>query len=675
MSNDLADQLKKLGFSVSNNPKPSENNRVRTGKMEDAQVSAPYNFVPFANIICDYSEMEGEIPGHNSADPKLHCGEIDVEIVARSSICVGNQIDDEGITRFFRDVNGKYAIQGSSLRGLVRSNAQVLSFSGFSDDIDNYSLMYRDMSTKPLRDEYSVQLGKKTENNVTVLEKVRAGYIRNEKGHYLIYGTKEDDSMTLKKVNYYNISERYMLDKNHYSNFKSLYTEPFISTHKMLYKKGTHFKREQKNDYVHFTADHKFINDDYKPFMQEIRYKSDNEHRVTEIIYDPNNREGKGGILVASGKMQEKKNVYIVPEIDEKKLVCDATEIYGKYIESYQIDYNNKLNTLGENKNFYKLPEEGKTKPVFYFVEGKELYIGFTPYLRLFYKHQILDGLNQQPVKMDYTKALFGYSSDEESRKGRVFFGNCPINDQVSGKIKKKIKKYVLGAPKASSYYDYLVQDDYVSTYNSEEINLRGVKQYWIHDIDQEDESAHENVVSKFEVLPENTSFVGKVHFSNLTSSELGLLIMSIEISDKAVQNIGHGKPYGFGAVQLKIKKIRELDREKAYFSDEFNFDPYEDTTSKREKYVELFKNKMNKWVKDNAREFNYISSPQDYMNTCTIATFMKMKETKLIRSESYRYMKLGDKKRGIKSEYQLRKSKHVPLPTAVEVIERDEKQ
>ena len=47
---------------------------------------------------------------------------------------------------FRKNENGKYCIPGSSVRGLIRNNVQILGFSSFEDDIDDYALMYRNVA-------------------------------------------------------------------------------------------------------------------------------------------------------------------------------------------------------------------------------------------------------------------------------------------------------------------------------------------------------------------------------------------------------------------------------------------------------------------------------------------------------------------------------------------------
>lgn len=52
-------------------------------------------------------------------------------------------IVDGGDSHFYKNKDGKAAIPGSTMRGLVRSNMQILSQSSIVDDIADAKLIYR----------------------------------------------------------------------------------------------------------------------------------------------------------------------------------------------------------------------------------------------------------------------------------------------------------------------------------------------------------------------------------------------------------------------------------------------------------------------------------------------------------------------------------------------------
>ena len=93
--------------------------------MEGNKARAPYNFVPFSEKLLIRYENLGELPRHDRIDPALHSGEIQVELKAEPPVFVS---DGQPDPHFFRGPDGTYQIPGSTVRGLVRENMQILGF-------------------------------------------------------------------------------------------------------------------------------------------------------------------------------------------------------------------------------------------------------------------------------------------------------------------------------------------------------------------------------------------------------------------------------------------------------------------------------------------------------------------------------------------------------------------
>ena len=93
--------------------------------MEKKQVVTPYNFVPLWDTVILRYPNEGALPPHNKQDPSLLHGEITVTITAQTPIFISD--GDKTQSEFVKD--GKTPIiPGSSLRGLIRNNMQILGF-------------------------------------------------------------------------------------------------------------------------------------------------------------------------------------------------------------------------------------------------------------------------------------------------------------------------------------------------------------------------------------------------------------------------------------------------------------------------------------------------------------------------------------------------------------------
>ena len=626
--------LSHLGFDIkpSVQTKDQKNKKERSEQKEQDKkyVGAPYNFVSFSNKVYSYEE---KLPTHNAVEENLHSGELSYEVTAKTDILV-----DDGKHQFYRNAEGMYAIPGSSIRGLIRNNVQILGFSSFYDDIDDYTLMYRNVASRKEEDRYKTVLGSKMPplqngKGINILKNVRAGYICKENGAYVIYRTcVESIKKELGDMNYYVLNEKYIVDNYLEARGDAKkFSYPIFLEHgkSIMQHEFKRFKKGSKGyEGIHNTS--------YKPFFKKVSYEIVNLKTVT-AVGEPK-QFSKEGYVISTGYISGKKVIYIIPEIDRSKKILVSDED----VLSFKIDFKKRENTLksfGE-KEFFNLPGEGEQKPVFYIELDGRLYFGFTPRLRLFYDHTIKYGLKKSHEKglIDYSKAIFGYAGKEMSYKSRVSFTDAVA---VSKPKFGKEEKVVLAEPKPSSYMDYLKgkKPDDIVTYNRDEFELRGVKQYWLHSKENPKNTGNknENVGSTLRPLSKGTVFTGKVRFHNLTDDELGLLIWSIQLDKKSWMNIGKAKPYGYGNIKLDVTEIKEVNMKKAYDLNQLTLDPFEPVDG--DALITIYKNKM--------KEF--LGGKKVEEQNC-IKEFFAIKDTERMPDESQiRYMEIN------KKEYQNR--------------------
>lgn len=605
-------------------------------------IGAPYNFIPIAENTYEYDEKQR--PNHNDMKPDLLSGYLSYTIEAKTPIMIdGGKKDKDGagIGEFYKDVNGHYAIPGSSIRGLVRNNAQILSFSDISEDIDDYALMYRDVTTKSKNPRYEEILGKNLSN-------VYAGYIVKEENQYKIYSNK----LGQRKKNYYSISERYIIEdyqncnkKGKKSKFSYLFSPEFKPI--MQYDEKAEFeeviKKRRKTCCV--KDENMFNGRDggrYKPYYEKISYRIN--HGKIVGIEKTGILENEGYIL-STGAMREKKTIFIIPDIDWKKQVMKLSK---EEIQSFQRDFE-KRKTQIKNNPFFNLPiKEGKEKPVFYVQYKKRNYFGFTPHLRVFYDKTIKDGIKPREASLDYCRAMFGTTSKDESYQSRLSFQDAPIVKEKTDKLVKKL----LASPKPTSCLNYIEnvnQDNpFPPTYNND-FQLRGIKQYWLHE--QADPGIQENIkndkmITKMYPLQAGSIFQGKIRFHNLRPDELGLLIWGVELNPRSQQNIGKAKAYGYGRVAIQVDKLEMFNYETAYDLEQLVLNPMKKI--EKEPYIKAFKEEMKQFL---GRDLEAMPNIQD---------FFLMKEI-IPKKEKIRYMTLN--------EYQVQKK---PLPKIKEMKEKN---
>ena len=216
----------------------------------------------------------------------------------------------------------------------------------------------------------------------------------------------------------------------------------------------------------------------------------------------------------------------------------------------------------------------------------------------------------------------------------------------------------ILGSPKPTSYLDYLEapHGQEAVSYNGDFV-LRGIKQYWLKkDIEPGTVGKNQKVASHLYPLKAGVRFKGKIKFNNVTEEELGMLLWGLLLEDNSQQNIGKGKPYGYGRISVELKELQFLDNEALYNGKSLCLQPYkpEKETKKYKKYIQRAKDDMTRFV------------GSDIMNMPQIRDFLDMKDSEKIPPKCRtRYMSLDNGKR----EYQERNAKKIQLPSVDDVI------
>ena len=166
---------------------------------------------------------------------------------------------------------------------------------------------------------------------------------------------------------------------------------------------------------------------------------------------------------------------------------------------------------------------------------------------------------------------LFGMvGQNSDARSSRVQFRDAkPL--EIDNYLGEVTTMAVLGSPKQSATEFYMQDPDNNSdTFNYDymtrsrrltwikKVNLRGRKYYWHHKWDEnypktneaEDKPKHFQIGRP--VIPEKT-FGFTVAFERLSFSELQKLVYAIQLQDGHAHKIGHGKPIGYGSVQIDV--------------------------------------------------------------------------------------------------------------------------
>lgn len=520
----------------------------------DKRVRAPYNFIPLSDkILLPYDSVES-LPAHDRIDPSLKTGEICVTMVADTPVFVSD--GDKNDPHFFRGSNGKYMIPGSTIRGMVRENMQILGFGLMrpGEDLEDIQIYFRDFASAsgsrddPLKKYYCAALGIKqmpmpSGRPKAIPQLVKSGYLKKEKGKYKIYPSKGS----------------YMLVRRDHPGVRCFGTE------------------DARTENVYYRAE----GDRVKEICPAVGEK--NGLRRGTLLYTGKpvrswNRQ--------TGRLEDHPNhLYLIPEADwsAQPLTLDEDDVL-----SYMEDFEKRRNVLGRNRNFWNLPLEGREKPVFYVQYEGHVYFGMSRFLRIGYRYPLSCGLPESHKagmdKLDFPRAILGYvSKNSGSYRSRVSFGDFAADGET---YEMPPISMILGEPKPSYYPGYVVGGKH---YNHEDFRLRGYKQYWLKEVEATDDNGKPRAATTIRPLPRGTKFSGTIRYKNLTEAELGLLLWCLRLEKGCYQSVGMAKPYGYGRMRLTIDAIKEFEAPALYDSGSFLVSDTKSDAAGVEEYIKKY--------------------------------------------------------------------------------------
>lgn len=531
---------------------------------ENSIVRAPYNFVPFSDKILLY---QGEPPAHDSVDPTLKTGEIHVTLKAVTPVFVsdGNREDPH----FFRGPNGKFMLPGSTVRGMVRQNMQVLSFGlvRAGEDIEDKRAFYRKIADArgstggELKEYYHSALAVKSLKSpsgktYSVPENVKAGYLRRSKDGFYIQPVSGSYLKVSKEI-----LSSVGLGDSYASAMPVDYAESAGGFVRKVQRAGNSAPAGMKRGMllcpgVDAGGDGTRGNHPKPP-----------SHRYIFPLADEN--------AAPVGISKEDELSYAADWEDRKNSLKGGTQLQGRKI-LYDPD-------------FWKLPKEGEEKPVFYIRHNGHTFFGMALYLRIGYHFSLRDGLPQSHRELeertdvlDYPRAILGYAQKERSYRSRVSFGDFSARGDPE---EQALVETVLGNPKISYYPGYVVDGKH---YNQENFRLRGYKHYWLKEA-KATPTDKKNAASRMRPLPEGTVFSGVIRFKNLRPEELGLLLWALRLEEGCYQTVGMGKPYGYGRMELTIDGLQEFDLASLYRPDNLGGGAAASSETAVQEYISLY--------------------------------------------------------------------------------------
>ncbi len=536
---------------------------------------APYNFIPLNNKVVS---IKGDLPSFDRYSENRNTGYIELEITTKTPIYVRDTLTkDESIQDFeanqnknekshipyrnpeFYSPSGEIAIPGSSLRGMLRTMVEMVTFGrfGFFDDKRLYYRGLADMTS--LREEYAKYMASSYDKKTKLKKyKMSAGIM-----------VKDDLDYYITPAEFNNIN-----------------------------------KEEAKqicNDYKEFSY-HK-IGDKYLVISGNMENKKNPEKGKQHDWVIVPSKSNKGKFKIS----EEDINDYINDKNRNSFDIIEELKSGIPEVPCFYVNYKNDRTSFGHTPMFrlaYKktigehIPPELKDKTD---LETKPDYA-----------NAIFGYVEEITQENDKKKTI--------SRPSRVFFSDATL-EKGQNKIQfaNEIVPKVLSEPKPTTFQHYLDQSDrnevkmeeveakkkgnkkekeivkkrYRNHYNTENCNIRGNKAYWHnsnlldnHWFEQGNQIKLKEQMETGEITKEfnpkvhtiikpvkkGVSFKSKIRFENLSDEEIGALLFALELPEGCCHKIGMAKPLGLGSIEIKTKLfLSNVENRYSSFVSEWN--------------------------------------------------------------------------------------------------------
>jgi CRISPR-associated protein (TIGR03986 family) len=558
---------------------------------------APYNFIPLNKKVVGAENPPDFDRYYIDEDNKRHTGYIELKIETKTPLYIRDTLTQsemiqgkkaKDIPDFFSPAN-KTRIPGSSLRGMVRTMVEIMSFGKFGVFNDR-RLYYRTVAdTSALGKQYRNIM---IDENDNFFPKIKAGILKKVGRTYIIYPSKTLPATNGTQI--YRINE---------------------SACGAIISRGSFIPKQ-----VFFNPVSPSVNG-HRGGRLQLKYALLSSVSLTKDATHPNK-----GYLIAAGHINGKHMYWV---INEENTSSTQLSISDDLVKFYNEDKSRKSINLLD-----KLNERDRTENLvypngfacFYITDSSGIVssFGHTGMFRLAYKNTIGDHISdylKDDKIFDIPEVIFG---NKKIFSGRIFFEDTFLKNPTNNDCEKE-KVVTLLEPKPTTFQHYLVQTKEnmenhprnLAHYDSNPLTaIRGHKLYWHKKNPKYKNSGfNQNTDSKIKPVKADKTFTGRIRFENLSRVELGALLSALDLPQDCCHKIGMGKSLGLGSV--KITPTLHLSHRKNRYTNllsEWNQHIPESSAEKEkiadfkadfEKYVleKLGENGKNFWQLDRMKE------------------------------------------------------------------------
>ncbi len=537
----------------------------------------PYNFVPLQKS-CSRNEVEkGTLTGviEYSLLTKTpmfipDTNEVDVEAVEKQKENRETVKVNHYKYKFFSYGDGVPVIPGSEMRGMIRSNYEILTNSCLSG-IDDKSVL-----SKRTDEVFKAGLIKKNGNKYDLYEADDCLLRAELRNGQLVYNWVNDESHWRKKY-YANVDDMFDEGQKVYFRYQERIRDGRVKGKPLALEVQCEEDASKQIGYV-------IMGEDGPKQKDRQGHTLKTQKHCCHIFTLRKKKKGGDRLDLINGKIQTEE-VLISSNVDINILDKNLTQyknngksIYEKYAEQW--------------KEFKECRAEGEYFPVYYSEIGNGIvFLSPACITREVYKTKIEDLIKEHKTcdgkeGLCSACALFGMLNDGVNSISRIRITDMYVNKNTvtNGYYEEEVSIRPLSTPKLNNMefymkrpnenawfwtYDYYVDNSgKIHVLKNEDKEINGRKIYWHNmSVNLDSITAKKDDLNKsIKPLKAKIGFTGKVYFENTTERELEQLIYVLNGGDfdfetsiedkKHGYKLGAAKPLGLGSVALKVDKV-----------------------------------------------------------------------------------------------------------------------
>lgn len=510
-------------------------------------ISAPYNFTPLPDWV--YIPHWGKQVSHDLPFQDGFSGEIVYRLVAESPLLVGGTQKaatdaTPGEVRPFHTPDGRYAIPGSSLKGMIRAVIEIAAF-GRMRMVDDVRYGLRDISGPHVAKSYKEK----------VRGKITYGLMRQRAD-----GATEIIPCAMVRLDHRELERALGVPAPVF---------PARASVAEKYRMWEELCRASKWD------------------RDVLRFSPNGEEAL-----NPGMKGAATGVPVFTGQISDstkakgKRRDFVFFNPREKDAFAIEDEVWRDFLFIHGNDKTGTVaNSMSWPGHWRAIYRQGGTVPVFYLRDGSKSRIGLAYMPKLagdFSIHEMIRHSAEAHLDVpgrehgyDLADLLFGAVGEEpaDALRGRVSFELAPAQGKPQPVQQGNT---ILNGPKPTFFPNYVTQKankksweletsqyaTYIETQEHPRPTVRGFKRYPARPEDKigvqsltNEQKVNKKVQVQLHTLPTGTSFTGRIVFHNLKPEELGALLWALTWggNEKLRHGLGMGKPFGFGQVRFEI--------------------------------------------------------------------------------------------------------------------------